>query len=167
MPQTKTSDDLFAYLDALGISYDNHEHRPVFTVAEGKDLRETIEGGHTKNLFVKDKKSRYFLLTVEENATVDLKTVHTLLGASGRVSFAKPEPMMDYLGVEPGSVTALGAINDTEHQVTFIFDASLMENEVINCHPLRNTATTSIHRDDLLRFIEATGHEPLVLKVTG
>ena len=167
MPQTKTSDDLFAYLDALGISYDNHEHRPVFTVAEGEDLRETIEGGHTKNLFVKDKKSRYFLLTVEENATVDLKIVHTLIGASGRVSFGKPEPMMDYLGVEPGSVTALGAINDTEHQVTFILDASLMENEVINCHPLRNTATTSIHRDDLLRFIEATGHEPLVLKVTG
>lgn len=165
--QIKTSDDLFAYLDELGISYDNHEHRAVFTVAEGDDLREQIPGGHTKNLFVKDKKSRYFLLTVEEYATVDLKTVHTLIGASGRVSFGKPDAMMDYLGVVPGSVTALGAINDTDHQVTFILDSDLMENERINCHPLRNTATTSLQRDDLLRFIRATGHEPLVLKVTA
>ena len=163
---TKTSDDVFAFLDELGISYQNHEHRPVFTVAEGDDLREKIPGGHTKNLFVKDKKSRYFLLTVEEYATVDLKTVHTLIGASGRVSFGKPEALMDYLGVEPGSVTALGAINDEEGQVTFILDESLMENEIINCHPLRNTATTSIGRDDLLSFIRATGHEPVVLKVT-
>ena len=164
---TKTSDDVFAFLDELGISYSNHEHRPVFTVAEGDDLRERIPGGHTKNLFVKDKKSRYFLLTVEEYATVDLKTVHTLIGASGRVSFGKPEALMDYLGVEPGSVTALGAINDEEGQVTFILDESLMENEIINCHPLRNTATTSIGRDDLLSFIRATGHEPVVLKVTA
>ncbi|WP_180900120.1 prolyl-tRNA synthetase associated domain-containing protein [Martelella soudanensis] len=163
---TKTSDDVFAFLDKLGISYQNHEHRPVFTVAEGDDLRAKIPGGHTKNLFVKDKKSRYFMLTVEEYATVDLKTVHTLIGASGRVSFGKPEPMMDYLGVEPGSVTALCAINDDQRQVTFILDESLMENAIINCHPLRNTATTSIGRDDLLSFIRATGHEPVVLKVT-
>ncbi|AJY47627.1 prolyl-tRNA synthetase associated domain-containing protein [Martelella endophytica] len=163
----KTSEELFASLDALGISYENREHRAVFTVAEGGDLRDEIAGGHTKNLFVKDKKSRYFMLTVEEHATVDLKQVHTLIGASGRVSFGKPDAMMDFLGVEPGSVTALAAINDTECQVTFILDETLMEHAVINCHPLRNTATTSIGRDDLLRFIKATGHEPLVLKVTA
>ncbi len=63
-------------------------------------------------------------------------------------------------------MTALGAINDTEHQVTFILDADLMQSEIINCHPLRNSATTSIKRDDLLRFMEATGHEAIVLKVT-
>ncbi|TPW32642.1 prolyl-tRNA synthetase associated domain-containing protein [Martelella alba] len=163
----KTSEDLFAYLDELGISYENMEHRAVFTVAEGDDLREKIPGGHTKNLFVKDKKSRYFMLTVEEYATVDLKTVHSLIGAQGRVSFGRPEQMRDYLGVEPGSVTALAAINDTNGNVTFILDEALMENSVINCHPLRNTATTSVGRDDLLRFIRATGHEPLVLKVTA
>ncbi|WP_174802318.1 prolyl-tRNA synthetase associated domain-containing protein [Martelella limonii] len=163
---TKTSDDVFALLDSLGIAYSNTEHRAVFTVEEGEDLRADIPGGHTKNLFVKDKKSRYFLLTVEEYATVDLKKVHTLIGGTGRVSFGKPEPLMEYLGVEPGSVTALGAINDDTHQVTFILDESLMENEIINCHPLRNTATTSIGRDDLIAFIRATGHEPLVLKVT-
>ena len=164
MPATR--DDLLAYFEELGIPVTTVDHEPVFTVAESGDLHDRIPGGHTKNLFVKDKKSRYFLLTVEEYATVDLKTVHTLIGASGRVSFGRPEALMDYLGVEPGSVTALGAINDDEQQVTFVLDESLMENEIINCHPLRNTATTSIGRDDLLSFIRATGHEPVVLKVT-
>lgn len=162
----KTDKDLFDFLDGLGIEYVNHEHRPVFTVAEGQDLRDAIPGGHTKNLFIKDKKSRYFLLTVEEHATVDLKSVHNLIGGSGRVSFGSAEKLIEYLGVVPGSVTALGAINDTDHQVTFILDADLMQEEIINCHPLRNSATTSIKRDDLLRFMEATGHEAIVLKVT-
>jgi Ala-tRNA(Pro) deacylase len=162
----KTDKDLFDFLDSLGIDYVNHEHRPVFTVAEGQDLRDQIPGGHTKNLFIKDKKSRYFLLTVEEHATVDLKSVHALIGGSGRVSFGSAEKLMEYLGVMPGSVTALGAINDTMHQVTFILDAELMKSDIINCHPLHNSATTSIKRDDLLRFMTATGHEAIVLKVT-
>lgn len=168
MSQTpKTDRELFAFLDSLGIKHETKEHAPVFTVAESVSLRDEIPGGHTKNLFIRDKKGRYFLLTVEENATVDLKSVHTLIGGSGRVSFGSAEKLMEYLGVVPGSVTAFGAINDTENQVTFILDADLMENDIINCHPLRNSATTSIARDDLLRFMKATGHEPIVLKVTG
>ena len=162
----KTDKDVFALLDSLGIKHETKEHEAVFTVAESVSLRDEIPGGHTKNLFIKDKKSRYFLLTVEENATVDLKTVHTLVGGSGRVSFGNAEKLMDYLGVVPGSVTALGAINDTEKQVTFILDSDLMRHEIINCHPLRNSATTSIARDDLLTFMKATGHEAIVLKVT-
>lgn len=168
MSQTpKTDKDLFAFLDSLGIAHQTKEHEPVFTVAESVSLRDEIPGGHTKNLFIRDKKGRYFLLTVEENATVDLKTVHTLIGGSGRVSFGSAEKLMEYLGVVPGSVTAFGAINDTGHQVTFVLDADLMQEEIINCHPLRNSATTSISRDDLIRFMAATGHEPIVLKVTG
>ena len=162
----KTSEDLFAFLDSLSIKHVTKEHEPVFTVAESVALRDEIPGGHTKNLFIKDKKGRYFLLTVEENATVDLKTVHTLIGGSGRVSFGSADKLMEYLGVIPGSVTALGAINDSEHQVTFILDADLMKEDVINCHPLRNNATTSIAREDLLKFMTATGHEAIVLKVT-
>ncbi len=164
--QTKKADDLFAFLDKLGIKHETKWHRPVFTVAEGQDLRDEIPGGHTKNLFVKDKKSRYFLLTVEEHATVDLKKVHSIIGASGRVSFGSAEKLMEYLGVVPGSVTTLGAINDTENQVTFILDEDLMKYDIINCHPLQNDATTSLASNDILRFIEATGHEPVVLKVT-
>jgi Ala-tRNA(Pro) deacylase len=163
----KTRQDLLAFLDGIGIAHSTKDHAPVFTVAESVALRDEIPGGHTKNLFVKDKKDRYFLLTVEENALVDLKQVHTLIGASGRVSFGRPEKLMEYLGVIPGAVTALGAINDTGNNVTFVLDADLMRDDVINCHPLSNDATTSIASADLIRFMEATGHKPLVLKVTS
>ncbi|MCL6709240.1 prolyl-tRNA synthetase associated domain-containing protein [Pseudomonas sp. R2.Fl] len=163
----KTAEDLFRFLDGLGIAHETRYHPPVFTVAESALLRDEISGGHTKNLFVKDKKDNFFLLTVEENAVVDLKTVHTLIGAASKVSFGKPEKLMEYLGVIPGSVTALGAINDTGNNVTFVLDEELMREEIINCHPLSNDATTSIGRDDLIRFMEATGHTPLVLKVTA
>ncbi len=163
----KTAGDLFAFLDTLAITHKTKCHAPVFTVAEAIALRDEIPGAHTKNLFVKDKKDRFFLLIVEENAVVDLKTVHTIIGASSRVSFGKPEKLMEYLGVIPGSVTVFGAINDKGHDVTFVLDTGLMNEDVINGHPLSNDATTSIARDDLLRFLEATGHEPLVLKVTA
>ena len=163
----KTRADLLGFLDGLGISHKTVDHEPVFTVAESVALRDEIPGGHTKNLFVKDKKDQYFLLTVEENAVVDLKTVHTVIGAASRVSFGKPEKLMEYLGVVPGSVTAFGAINDIGNNVTFVLDEELMRHDLINGHPLSNDATTSIGRDDLVRFIEATGHRPLVLKVTA
>lgn len=162
----KTAEDFYRFLDGLGISHSTRSHAPVFTVAESVSLRDEIPGGHTKNLFVKDKKDRYFVLTVEENATVDLKTVHKTIGAASRVSFGRPEKLMEYLGVVPGSVTVFGAINDRGGNVTFILDEDLMRHDVINGHPLSNDATTSIASGDLLRFLEATGHTPLVLKVT-
>lgn len=163
----KSADELFRFLDDLGIPHKTQRHAPVFTVAEAVALRDEVAGAHTKNLFVKDKKDQFFLLTVEEHAVVDLKTVHTLIGAASKVSFGKPEKLMEFLGVVPGSVTALGAINDTGHNVTFVLDADLMRDEVINCHPLSNDATTSLASADLIRFLEATGHTPLVLKVTA
>ncbi len=163
----KTPSDLFSFLDSLQITHATKTHPPVFTVAESESLRDEIPGGHTKNLFVKDKKDQFFVLTVEERASVDLKTVHKVIGASSRVSFGSPEKMMEYLGVIPGSVTVFGALNDTEGKVTFVLDEDLMMYDIINGHPLSNDATTSIGRDDLLRFLEATGHRPLVLKVTG
>ncbi|MCM2475387.1 prolyl-tRNA synthetase associated domain-containing protein [Rhizobium sp. CG5] len=163
----KTAEDLFRFLDDLAIPHQTKTHAPVFTVAESVSLRDEIPGGHTKNLFVKDKKDQFFLLTVEENAIVDLKAVHTLIGAASKVSFGKPEKLMEYLGVIPGAVTALGAINDTGQNVTFVLDAELMAHDIINCHPLTNDATTSLAGADLIRFLEATGHSPLVLKVTA
>jgi Ala-tRNA(Pro) deacylase len=163
----KTPDDLLAFLAEIGIAVKTVTHPPLFTVADSQALRGEIPGGHTKNLFLRDKKERYFLLTVEEDAEVDLKTIHQVIGASGRVSFGKPEKLLDYLGVTPGAVTAFGVVNDTAHNVTIVLDEALMRHDVINAHPLTNEATTSIGRDDLLRFIEATGHEPLVLKLSA
>ncbi|WP_312950125.1 prolyl-tRNA synthetase associated domain-containing protein [Agrobacterium sp.] len=165
-PAPKTPEALFEFFDNLGISHKTTSHEPVFTVAESQSLRDLIPGGHTKNLFVKDKKDQYFVLTVEENAVVDLKTVHKVIGAASKVSFGKPEKMLEYLGVVPGSVTVFGAINDTGNAVTFVLDEALMENELINGHPLSNDATTTLTSKDVLRFLEATGHTPLVLKVS-
>ncbi|MGN6548342.1 MAG: prolyl-tRNA synthetase associated domain-containing protein [Pararhizobium sp.] len=157
---------LFAFLDTLGIRTTTHAHAPVFTVAEAQALRQAIPGAHTKNLFLKDKKDNYFLVTVEEEAEVDLKSIHGTIGAKSRVSFGKPEALMALLGVRPGAVTALGAFNDAEGRVRVVLDSGLMEHAVINVHPLSNDKTTSIGRDDLVTFLEATGHAPLVLKVT-
>lgn len=162
----KTPADLYRFLDELGIAHTTKAHEPVFTVAQSVSLRDEIPGGHTKNLFVKDKKDRYFVLTVEENAVVDLKSVHKVIGAASRVSFGKPEKMMEFLGVVPGSVTVFGAINDSGGNVSFMLDEDLMRYDVINGHPLSNDATTSVSREDLLRFLEATGHVPHVLKLT-
>jgi Ala-tRNA(Pro) deacylase len=165
MPKTPT--ELFAYLDHLGIEVSTVSHPPLFTVADSQALRGEIPGGHTKNLFLKDKKDNFFLVTVGEEAEVDLKQIHHLIGASSRVSFGRPEALMEHLGVIPGAVTAFGLLNDERGVVKFVVDSGLMENAVINAHPLTNEATTSIASADLLRFARATGHEPAILKVSA
>jgi Ala-tRNA(Pro) deacylase len=156
-----TPDDLFAFLDRQGIPHRTATHAPLFTVEQSQALRGTIPGGHTKNLFLKDKKDAIFLVVAPEDARIDLKTLHQRLGA-GRFSFGSAELMRALLGVEPGAVTAFGVINDTEHRVQVVLDTGLMQNAVINCHPLVNTMTTSIARDDLVTFLEATGHKPRI-----
>lgn len=161
-----TPDQLFAFLADLGISVTTMTHPPLYTVADSQALRGDIPGGHTKNLFLKDRKDQYFLLTVEEDATVDLKTIHTQIGAAGRVSFGKPEALMELLGVIPGAVTAFGVINDTENRVRLFIDEALLRHDAINAHPLTNEATTSIGTQDLLRFAKATGHDPSILKLS-
>lgn len=163
---TKTADDLMRWLAENDIAVTTHTHPPLFTVEDSQGLRGEIPGAHTKNLFLKDRKDRLFLVTVEEDAQVDLKSIHHVIGASGRVSFGKPDRLMDALGVAPGAVTVFGVINDTDKKVTVVLDEALMAHETINAHPLHNEATTSIRREDLLRFLELTGHTPLVLKVS-
>lgn len=162
----KTAADLHDYLTGLGIEVQTVTHPPLFTVADSQQLRGEIAGGHTKNLFLKDKKDNFFLVTVEEDAIVDLKTIHSLIGATSKVSFGKPEKLMEYLGLIPGAVSVFGAINDNDHKVSIILDAALMQYEIINAHPLTNEATTSIRRDDLMSFLEATGHEVRILPVS-
>lgn len=163
----KSPEELFSFLDGLGIKVTTVSHPPLYTVADSQALRGEIAGGHTKNLFLKDKKDNYFLLTVEEDATIDLKSVHHTIGAASRVSFGKPEALMDLLGVAPGAVTAFGVINDSDRKVKMIIDEPLLAHDVINAHPLTNDATTSIAATDLVRFVEATGHEAVILKVSA
>jgi Ala-tRNA(Pro) deacylase len=165
MPATPS--DLFAYLDRLAIAHTTVNHLPLFTVEESQALRGKIPGGHTKNLFLRDKKGSYFLVVALEDATIDLKGLHRLLGATGRFSFGSADAMRSMLGVEPGSVTPFSAMNDTERQVTVVLDTAMMERDRLNFHPLINTMTTGIARGDLLKFLRATGHEPRIEAVSG
>src|SRR5919198_32311 len=164
LPATRT--ELFARLSELGIATRTVEHPPVFTVAESDKLERDLPGGHTKNLFLKDAKDRLFLVTAASHNRIDLKSLHKVLGCA-RLSFGRPELLQEVLGVAPGSVTAFALINDHARRVSFVLDAQLMEHDYINCHPLENTATTSVAREDLLRFIRACGHEPRILDLSG
>jgi len=164
MPATRQ--DLFARLGSLGIETRTVEHTPVFTVAESSELERAVPGAHTKNLFLKDERGELFLVIAQSSTRVDLKALSRRLNAK-RFSFGKPELMMEALGVEPGSVTAFAVINDQGQRVQVVIDAALMSHETINCHPLQNSATTNIARDDLLRFIRSCGHEPRIAALGG
>jgi Ala-tRNA(Pro) deacylase len=163
MPATPT--DLFAFLDRLGIAHKTVTHPPLFTVEQSRALRGMIPGGHTKNLFLKDKKDALYLVVALEDAAVDLKGLHRRLGASGRFSFGSADLLRQALGVEPGAVTPFAAINDTGRRVSVVLDAAMMERDTLNYHPLDNTMTTSIACDGLMKFLEATGHPPRILAV--
>jgi Ala-tRNA(Pro) deacylase len=159
--------DLEVFLDGLGIRTTTVSHPPLFTVEESRALRGTIPGAHTKNLFLKDRKDALYLVTALEDAEIDLKRLHERIGASGKLSFGKPDLLFATLGVTPGAVTIFGLINDRQRRINVVLDSALMANELINCHPLVNTATTTIAAPDLLSFVRATGHEPLVVAIGG
>jgi Ala-tRNA(Pro) deacylase len=161
-----TRQDLFERLKALGIETTTMEHEAVFTVGESSEVEASVPGAHTKNLFLKDDKGTLVLVVAKTSTKVDLKLLGRELGA-GRFSFGKPELLMSALGVTPGSVTAFAIVNDTAQRVKMVLDSELMTHDSLNCHPLENTATTNIARDDLLRFIRSTGHEPKIITLTG
>jgi Ala-tRNA(Pro) deacylase len=160
-----TPEQLFAALDRLGIRHRTVTHPPLFTVEQSQSLRGAIPGGHTKNLFLKDKKGALYLVTALEDAVIELKSLHRRLGAGGRFSFGSAELLLETLGVAPGAVTPFGAINDSAGRVAVVLDRALMAYPIINAHPLVNTMTTSVARDDLLRFLAATGHSPRIAAV--
>ena len=162
-----TPDDLATFLAGLGIQTTTVAHPPLFTVEESRALRGTIPGAHTKNLFLKDRKDAVFLVTALEDAMIDLKRLHERIGASGRLSFGKPELLLETLGVTPGAVTVFGLINDREARVNVVLDKDLMAHALINCHPLVNTATTAIAANDLIAFVRATGHQPRIVAVAA
>jgi len=160
MPASPT--DLFAYLDDLGIDHETVEHAATFTVEEGRHLKAAMPGGHSKNLFMKDKDGTIVLISAWTDSHLKLNQLHKLIGTR-RLSFASAELMVECLGVEPGSVTAFALMNDKDQRVKFIADAALMGFDTVNFHPLVNTATTSISREAFRRFVEATGHSLTVI----
>ncbi len=158
-----TPEALLAYLDDLGINHTTVAHEPVFTVAEAKRIRGSQVGGHSKSLFLKNKKGRMWLVVVSEDQRVSLDVLAATLDAK-RLSFGSPDRLMRYLGVVPGSVTPFAAMNDTAGLIEVALAADLLVHEVLNFHPLVNDRTTRITPADLLRFLKATGHEPRLLE---
>ena len=157
-----TREHILAYLAERDIEVSTYDHPPVYTVEEARRHTHHLPGGHCKNLFLKDKKGRLWLVTLLDDRRADLNALSKRLGAA-RFSFGKPELLREALGVEPGSVTPLAIVNDTAGRVTHVLDTGLLAAGTVNCHPLRNDATTAIGSADLLRFVRSTGHEPLVL----
>ena len=150
-------DDLFARFAELGIATRTHRHPPLHTVAESQRLRGDLPGGHCKSLFFKDAKGALWLVVTLEDRALDLKRLHRHIGAA-RLSFAKPELLVEVLGVRPGAVTPFALINDRERRVKVVLDAEMLSRAPLNYHPLTNQATTAIAPADLERFIAACGH---------
>lgn len=145
----------------LGIAWAALEHPAVFTVEESEAIHAVMPGAHTKNLFLKDAGGQFWLVTVNHARRVDLKALAGAIGAK-KLSFGKAEEMERLLGVSPGAVTPLAAINDETGSVRVVIDADLTTAEQVNVHPLRNTATVGLPGPDLLRALAAWGHEAIV-----
>lgn len=160
---TEARERLFTHFSSLGIAAPTVPYPAHQSVDEGKILRGAMTGTFTKNLLLKDTKSRYFLFAVHEDRVLHLKTLHTRIGAKGQLSFASGERMLELLGVAPGALTPLALITDREGAVTPVIDAALLRATQVNVHPLINTESTGLHPDELLRFVRSCGREPLLL----
>ena len=160
MPATPAR--LFAFLDQLGIEHKTVEHPPFFTVEEGRAFWHQTPGLHCKNLFLKDKKGKIWLVAMPGDKRADLNRLEKRIGAA-RFSFGKPELLMEVLGLTPGSVTVFGLMNDTQKRVAVVLDEDMFKSEQVNFHPLHNAASTAIKSADLLKFVKALGYEPLVV----
>jgi Ala-tRNA(Pro) deacylase len=157
--------DVYELLDSLGIRYERFDHAPVFTCEEADAAVPNVAAVQTKNLFLRDKRGRRHILVVTSCArTVDIKRVADLVDAD-RLSFGSPERLMKYLGVTPGSVTVLGLMNDQAHGVELCVDADVWNTPAWRCHPLINSSTLVISREDIEKFFAHTGHSPRVLSL--
>lgn len=162
VPVPATRADLEAFLDRIGVAHRTLDHPAVFRVEEGLEIKAALPGAHTKNLFLKDKKGQLWLISARQDTVIPLNRLHPVIG-SDRLSFGAADLMFETLGVTPGSVTAFGLINDRDHRVRFVLDKALDDAEVVNFHPLANTATTAVSRDGFRAFLAALGVEPMVV----
>ncbi|MGD0430433.1 MAG: prolyl-tRNA synthetase associated domain-containing protein [Acetobacteraceae bacterium] len=162
MARPATQEELFAYLDRLGIAHSTMTHPPIFTVEEGREWHHKVPGLHCKNLFLKDKKEKIWLAVMPGDKRADLNRLEKRVRAA-RMSFGKPDLLLEVIGLTPGSVTPFGLINDEARRITVVVDEDLPKSEWVNFHPLHNAASTTLRSADLLRFIRALGYEPLIV----
>lgn len=159
---------LFHFLDSHGIAHKTVDHPAIFTVEEGRALKTQWPGGHSKNLFLKDKKGALYLAVALAETKVDLVGLGKRLGARGRLSFGKPELMTATLGVIPGAVTPFALINKSARALSaVILDDALFAHDPVWFHPLENTASTAVAAEDLVRFVKACGFDPVILPLAA
>lgn len=161
-PLPTSPEALLARLEHLGISFHAHSHPPYRTVEDAQAMRGDVPGGHCKNLFLKDKKGRFWLVVALEEAVVRLNQFDKVIG-SARLTFASADRLWDILGVRPGSVTPFALINDRERQVTVVLQKRMLDCDPVHYHPLVNTQTVALTAVDLLKFIRACGHQPMIV----
>lgn len=154
--------DLYALFARNNLAWSHHNHPPLFTVEQSIALRGDLPGAHVKNMFLKDKKDRLWLVTCLEHRRVRIRDLEKQVGAA-KASFGNPDLLWDVLGLRPGAVSPLGLINDVGHRVTLILDRQMLDHDPINVHPLHNEATTAMPCADLMRFFQITGHDPLIV----
>lgn len=152
---------LFEILNKLEIKYELLEHEAVYTVDEAKELDNMLEGIGCKNLFLTNKKGNYFLVMIHEDKRANIKEIESLVDCK-HLSFGKEEDLKEVLGLEAGSCTPLGIVNDKDNKVVLIFDKDLVDKKVL-CHPNKNTATLSLEFPDLIKFIEYLEHKYLYM----
>lgn len=165
-PSQLSRDALYEFLSKQGIAYKTHHHAPIFTVEDGAHIKANMPGGHSKNLFLKDKAGQLFLICALGGTLIRLNALHKVIG-SKRLSFGSEALLFETLGVKPGSVSLFTLLNDKDQRVQLIIDAALMAHDIVNFHPLLNDATTAISSADMVRFAKASGHEPRVIDFSG
>ena len=157
--------DLYRFLADNHIAYERYDHPAVFTVEDVRRLVPPLPAAKTKNLFLRDHKGRrHFLVVLPADKRVAIKSLHEVIGSS-RLSFASAKRLKNYLGVDPGAVTLLGLVNDPDHEVELIIDESLWQQEAFQFHPLVNTSTLVVSRENVKRFLDLTGHAAKMLDV--
>jgi Ala-tRNA(Pro) deacylase len=159
--------DIYKFLDDHHIEYERHDHPPVYTVEDVDRLVPPLDAAKTKSLFLRDAKGlRHFLVLVRGEKRVDLKTLPDLLKSS-RLRFGSPDHLKKYLGVDPGSVSLFAVVNDVGMGVEIIMDSALWMSDAFQFHPLVNTSTLVISRENVKRFLDITGHNAQILDVPG
>ncbi len=158
-------ESLMTQLKEMGIKFELHHHEAVYTVAESEKVDAQIPGTHCRNLFLRDKKKKNYLLVLSVETKVDMKKLPDVIGSS-RLSFGSDDRLWQYLGVRSGSVCPFAIMNDTEHQVKILLDKAMLEGDRVNYHPLLNTMTVGVHPNELIKFIESTGHEAHIVDLS-
>ena len=141
-----------------------HIHPPVLTVQDAEEHWRGIDGVHTKNLFLKDAKKVFWLVTLPHDRAVNLKDLAGIIG-SAKLSFASPDALAQVMGVMPGGVSPLALVADERRVVRPVLDRRVLAGDRINLHPMTNRATLSMHPDDLSALLGRLGYRPAVVDI--